>query len=261
MFHTILYEKQDTEHGPVATITLNRPERKNAISPEMANELLYALAHADLEDHAHVVVLTGAGGHFCSGGDFGAMTSGQVVTTLPIKGDYADVLLAMIRYPRPIVARVQGVAMGGGLGLVAASHFAVASSDAVFSTPEIHRGLFPMMIMAVLSRTVTRRRLLDMMLLGAKIPAARAAEWEIISEHVAPESLDARVGELVGALCARSPTAVKHGLDAWAKQGDLRLDEALPVLRDALYTLLGTDDAREGLTAFMEKRAPRWTGR
>lgn len=261
MFHTILYEKRDTAQGPVAVITLNRPERKNAISPEMANELLYALAHADLEDRVHVVVLTGAGGNFCAGGDFGAMTTAQVISTLPIKGDYADLLLAMVRYPRPIVARVEGVAMGGGLGLVAASHFAVASSAAVFSTPEIHRGLFPMMIMAVLARTVTRRRLLDMMLLGAKLPAAKAAEWDLINEHVAPESLDARVDELVGALASRSPMAVKHGLEAWAMQGDLRLDEALPALRDALYTLLGTDDAREGLMAFMEKRPPRWQGR
>ncbi|MFO0602868.1 MAG: enoyl-CoA hydratase-related protein [Polyangiales bacterium] len=261
MFHTILYERRETAGGPVGWITLNRPERKNAISPEMANELLYALAHADLEDRVHCVVLTGAGGHFCAGGDFGAMASGQVISTLPIKGDYADLLLAMARYPRPIVARVEGVAMGGGLGLVASSHFAVASSTAVFSTPEVHRGLFPMMIMAVLARLVTRRRLLDMMLNGQKIPAAKAAEWDLINEHVAPESLDVRVEELTSSLASRSPTAVKHGLEAWAMQGDLRLEESLPALRDALYALLGTDDAREGLTAFMEKRAPRWQAR
>jgi enoyl-CoA hydratase/carnithine racemase len=261
MFHTIVYERRETAHGPVAWIILNRPERKNALSPEMVNELLYALDHADLEDRVHVVVLTGAGGTFCAGGDFGAMGSGQVVSTLPIKGDYADLLLAMLRYPRPIVARVEGVAMGGGLGLVAASHFAVASSTAVFATPEIHRGLFPMMIMAVLGRLVTRRRLLDMMLNGQKIPAAQAAAWDIVNEHVAPEALDARVEEMVGALASRSPTAVKHGLEAWARQGDMRLEEALPMLRDALYTLLGTDDAREGLMAFMEKRPPRWQGR
>lgn len=261
MFQTIVYERRETAHGPVAWITLNRPERRNAISPEMANELLYALEHADADDRALAVVLTGAGGHFCAGGDFGAMGGGPAVSTLPMKGDYADLLLAMMRYPRPIVARVEGVAMGGGLGLVAASHFAVAASTAVFATPEIHRGLFPMMIMAVLARLVTRRRLLDLMLNGQKLSAAQAAAWDLVNEQVAPEALDARVEEMVTQLASRSPTAVAHGLRAWAAQGDQRLEEALPALRDALYTLLGTDDAREGLMAFMEKRPPRWQGR
>lgn len=261
MFHTVLYEKAAVDGGNVVTLTLNRPERKNAISPEMANELLYALDHADKEDDARVVVLTGAGGNFCSGGDFGAMTSGSVVTNLPLRGDYADLLLAMTRYTRPIVARVEGVAVGGGLGLVAASHFAVASIDAVLGTPEVHRGLFPMMIMAVLARTVSRRHLLEMMLVGAKMPAAQAAHMGLVNRVVTRDELDADVRELAVTLASRSPTAVRHGLAAWAKQGDMKLDEALPMLRDALYELLGTDDAREGLTAFLEKRAPRWTGK
>ncbi len=261
MFHTITYEKAAVAGAPVVTVTLTRPERKNAISPEMANELLYALEMADKEDDARVVVLAGAGGHFCAGGDFGAMTSGAAVGTLPVRGDYADLLFAMTRSTRPIVARVEGVAMGGGLGLVAASHFAVASDTATLSTPEVHRGLFPMMIMAVLSRTVSRRHLLEMMLLGAKMTAAQARDLGLVNRVVAPEALDAEVQGLVTELASRSPTAVRHGLAAWAKQGDMRLDEALPMLRDALFELLGTDDAREGLMAFMEKRAPRWTGR
>lgn len=261
MFHTILYERRETAGGPVGWITLNRPERKNAVSPEMANELLYALAHADLEDRVHCVVLTGAGGHFCAGGDFGAMASGQVISTLPIKGDYADLLLAMVRATKPIVAKVRGSAMGGGLGLIAASHFALCAHDATLGTPEVLRGLWPMMIMAVLARVVPQRDLLEMMLLGEKLTAEHAARVKLVNRAVPEDALDAEADALCRTLATRSPTAVRHGLTLWAKQGDMALEDALPALRDALFELIGTEDAREGIMAFMEKRAPRWTGR
>ncbi len=261
MYHTILYGVTAVDGGAVATITLNRPERKNAIGPEMANELIYALENAEKEDHVRAVVITGAGGNFCAGGDLGAMTGGPLVGTLPTKGDYADLVLAMVRYTRPIIARVEGAAMGGGLGLVAASHFAIASETAVFATPEINRGLWPMMISAVLARTISRRDLLEMMLLGAKMPAAEAARIRLVNRAVPAERLDAEVDALARSLASKSPTAVARGLAAWARQGDMALDAALPVLRDELLELLATDDAREGLMAFVEKRAPRWTGR
>lgn len=261
MYHTIQYGLTAVEGGTVATLRLNRPERKNTIGPEMANELLYALENAEKEDNARVVILTGAGGTFCAGGDLGAMSAGPVVSNLPMRGDYADLLLAMTRYTRPIIARVEGVAMGGGLGLVAASHFAIASESAVFGTPEISRGLWPMMISAVLARTVARRDLLEMMLLGAKMSSADAVRLRIVNRAVPSDQLDAEVLTLAKSLAAKSPTAIARGLSAWAKQGDMALEEALPMLREELFSLLGTDDAREGLMAFMEKRAPQWTGK
>ncbi|MFO0647105.1 MAG: enoyl-CoA hydratase-related protein [Polyangiales bacterium] len=261
MYHTILYDLTTVEGGAIATIRLNRPERKNSIGPEMANEILYALENAEKEDHVRVVVLTGTGGTFCAGGDMGAMTAGPVVSTLPMRGDYADLILKMVRFTRPIIARVEGAAMGGGLGLVAASHFAIASETAVFATPEISRGLWPMMISAILARTVARRDLLEMMLVGAKMPAVEAARLRIINRAVLPDQLDDEVFTLAKSLALKSPTAVSRGLAAWAKQGDMALDAALPMLREELFSLLGTDDAREGLMAFMEKRAPKWTGK
>ena len=154
----------------VATLTLSNPARKNAIGPVMVNELLHALADAEADPEVRVVVLTGAGDAFCAGGDFAQMTGGAGgKDALPPKGDYADLLLAMTRATKPIVARVNGHAMGGGLGLVAASHFAVAQRGAKLGTPEINVGLFPMMIMAVLQRVVPRRRLLEMMLFGERM--------------------------------------------------------------------------------------------
>ena len=161
--------------GAVETITLSYPERRNAIGPQMTNELLWALEDASSADDVRAVVITGAGKAFCAGGDFQQMTGGAEGEALPPKGDYADLLLAMTRFEKPIVAKVNGHAMGGGLGLVAASTFAIASAEAQLGTPEIQVGLFPMMIMAVLARLVPRRRLLKMMLLGEKLAAGEAA--------------------------------------------------------------------------------------
>lgn len=258
-FRAIRYATRDVEGGAVATLAMNRPERRNAISPEMANELLHGFDQAFADDAVRVVVLEGEGAHFCGGGDLKGMS--QSDDALPLKGDYADLLLAMVRAPKPIVAKVRGTAMGGGLGLAAASHFALCAEGATLGTPEIHRGLWPMMIMAVLARTVARRDLLELMLLGDKLTAQRAAEMKLVNRAVPDDALDAEVDALASALATRSPTAVRHGLAAWAKQGDLALDDALPMLRDALFELIATDDAREGIMAFMEKRAPRWTGR
>ena len=245
----------------VLTLTLNNPARKNAIGPMMANELLHALEDAKQDAEVRAVVLTGAGDAFCSGGDFAQMTSGAPGSDLPHKGDYADLLLALSRSPKPIVARVNGVAMGGGLGLVAASHFAVAIRGAKLGTPEINVGLFPMMIMAVLRRLVPRRRLLEMMLFGERFDADHAKEIGLLNRVVEPVELDAAVKQITDAILSKSPSTVRLGLEAFAAQDDLDLEEALPLLRERLARCLATDDAREGLLAFLEKRSPKWTGK
>jgi len=249
--------------GPVETITLSAVERRNAIGPQMANELLWALDDATVADAVRVVVLASEGRVFCAGGDFAQMTGAAPNAQgepLACRGDYADLLLAMAHTEKPIVARVQGAAMGGGLGLVAASTFAVAVEEAQLGTPEIDVGLFPMMIMAVLARFIPRRRLLQMMLLGEKLSATEALELGVLSSVVPAVDLDRHVDELTRALAAKSPTATRHGLRAFAAQDDLDLGSALPMLRGRLADCLGTDDAREGLTAFLEKRAPKWPG-
>jgi len=248
--------------GGALRISLNNPARKNAIGPGMVNELLYALADAAEDGEVRSIVLTGAGDAFCAGGDFAQMTGGAGGgEELPPRGDYADLLLAMVRSPKPIVARVNGHAMGGGLGLVAASHFAVAARGVKLGTPEINVGLFPMMIMAVLQRIVPRRRLLEMMLFGEKLDADQAAAIGLVNQAVDAADLDAAVKKTTDALSARSPVVVRLGLEAFAAQADLDLETALPLLRERLAGVLATDDAREGLMAFLEKRAPVWTGK
>jgi enoyl-CoA hydratase/carnithine racemase len=245
----------------VETITLSYPERRNAIGPRMSNELLWALDDAREAAEVRVIVLTGKGKAFCAGGDFAEMTSGTTESKLAHKGDYADLLLALTNSDKPVVAKVNGHAMGGGLGLVAASTFAVASTEARLGTPEIDVGLFPMMIMAVLARHVPRRRLVQMMLLGEKLDADEAARLGLVNGTASPETLDAEVKKLTDAIASKSPMTVRLGLRAFAAQDDLDLESAIPLLRERLGECLATDDAREGLMAFMQKRAPQWTGK
>lgn len=247
--------------GPVQTLTLSYPERRNAIGPLMTNELLWALARAHEDEHVRVVVLTGEGKAFCAGGDFAQMTGGSDAPELPPKGDYADLLRALWRADKPVIARVNGHAVGGGLGLVVASTFAIASSEAALGTPEINVGLFPMMIMAVLKRQMPRRRLLEMMLLGDKLTAEEGARYGLVNHVVAPDRLDEGVKEVVDKLLSKSPLTTQLGLRAVAAQDDLPLDEALPLLRERLAECLSTNDAREGLMAFLEKRPPQWSGK
>ncbi|WP_394837783.1 enoyl-CoA hydratase-related protein [Pendulispora rubella] len=260
-----VYAKIRTQkEGPVLTARLAYPERRNAIGPQMVNELLHALAEAHADPEVHVIVLAGEGKAFCAGGDFAQMTSSSDAPQLERHskpGDYADLLLAMVRAQKPIVAKVHGAAMGGGLGLVAASTLVVASTEAEFGTPEILVGLFPMMIMAVLARLVPRRRLMEMMLLGEKLSAEEAKSAGLVNQVVAPAALDGAVATLCQKLAAKSPSTMRLGLRAFAEQDDEPLETALPKLRERLAECLATDDAREGLMAFLEKRPPKFTGK
>jgi enoyl-CoA hydratase/carnithine racemase len=241
-------------------LVLSNPARKNAIGPAMIAQLLAALESANADPNVQSVVITGDGSAFCAGGDFGQVFNADAASGAA-RGDYADLLRALCENPKPTIAKVNGLAMGGGLGIVACCTFAIGCESAMLGTPEINVGLFPMMIMAVLARIVPQRELLKMMLLGEKISAKEGVRIGLLSECVPDEALDETVAKLAQKLGSKSPAAMQHGLRAFAAQGDLRLTEALPLLQERLFAVLSTDDAREGLSAFMEKRAPNWTGR
>lgn len=247
--------------GGVATVTLNRPERRNAIGTQMVNELVWALDDARDDESVRSVVLTGAGNSFCAGGDFQQMTAGSEAGELPFKGDYKDLLLRLWRGDKPTIARVNGHAMGGGLGLVAACTFAVAASDAKLGTPEIKVGLFPFMIMALLERLMGRRALVEMMLSGKHMSGDEAARLGLVNKAVPAAELDAAVAEYTTMLGLKSSNTLRLGLKALRDTEEMTLDEKLPVLEQRLHECLATDDAREGLMAFLQKREPSWTGR
>ena len=256
-YQTILVDTADH----ITTITLNIPERKNPIGPAMVNELLWALDDAANAEDVRVIVLTGAGKAFSAGGDLKQLSGSGDGPALEIKGDFSDLLRRFTTLGKPTIARVNGVAVGGGLGLVASCDFAVAANDAILGTPEIKRGLFPMMIMAVLQRVVPRRSLMSMMLLGDKLTADQALSFGLVGQVTESEGLDDAVSELAGRLANQSPTAMRLGLSAFHHQADMALQEAVPELQQRFYALLGTEDAREGLMAFVERRTPVWTGR
>ncbi|MGB5350720.1 MAG: enoyl-CoA hydratase-related protein [Polyangiales bacterium] len=247
------------QDGHIVTLTFNKPEKKNPLSQELVNELLWALDDAEADDAVRVIILTGAGNAFSAGADLKGMTAER--GKLEKKGEFDDLLLRFDTMKKPTVARIPGYVMGGAMGIVACCHFAIACESAILGTPEIKRGLFPMMIMAVLQRVVHPRELLKLMLLGDKITATKAKEIGLLTEVVPDDQLDARVAELTGQLAKQSPAAMRMGLNAYNEQRKMSVEDALPYLREQLYAVLGSEDAKEGLAAFFQKREPQWSGR
>ncbi|TNF62369.1 MAG: enoyl-CoA hydratase/isomerase family protein, partial [Deltaproteobacteria bacterium] len=167
------YQSLLVEHdGHIVTLTFNKPEKKNPLSQELVNELLWALDDAEADDDVRVIILTGAGNAFSAGADLKGMTADR--GNLEKKGEFDDLMLRFGSLNKPIVARIPGYVMGGAMGIVACCHFAIACESAILATPEIKRGLFPMMIMAVLQRVVHSRELMKLLLLGDKITATKA---------------------------------------------------------------------------------------
>jgi enoyl-CoA hydratase/carnithine racemase len=258
-FRDVLYSVT----GHVATITMNRPHRRNALSGRLVNELIVAFETAGADATVGAVILQGAGGAFCSGGDLSQMSGGAAddMGDVPLRGGFVELNLAFTTLGKPVIAKIHRYAYGGGLGLVAASHFAIAEDTAKFGTPEIDRGVFPMMIMAWIFRNVPRRKGLEMILTGDRITAAEAAEYGLINRAVPAEDLDTEAQALAEKLASKPPAIVRLGLEAYHRQDDLTAAEALPYLSDMLMKCFGTDDAHEGMSAFLEKREPVWWGR
>jgi enoyl-CoA hydratase/carnithine racemase len=245
--------------GPIARVTLNRPDKRNPIGPATCGELVHALAALGADPAVRVVVLTGAGPAFSAGGDLSAMGGGGGGGVPP--ASLVDLLTAMHRLGKPIVARVHGPALAGGLGLMVACDVVIASDAAVFGTTEIQVGLWPMMITAELVRNIGRKRTLEMMLTGRKLPAAEALAIGLVTEVVPAADLDARVDAVAAALADKSPAALRLGLTAFYASADLDHEPALRYLEGELAKVLALEDAAEGIAAFLGKRKPVWKGR
>ncbi len=256
--------KSETRDG-VTTLTLNRPDKRNALSSELLAALEARLAEAKADDAVRVVVLTGAGDRaFCAGGDLGgAMTGGGGGFPAQIagKGRYADLLRSLGRLGKPVVARLNGDAMGGGVGLMLACDLVVAADDARIGLPEVKVGLWPMMVTALLVRHVGRKVALEMMLLGEKLGAAEAKARGLVNRVVPRAELDVATATLTATLAGLSPATLKLGLDAFHQTEDLALDAALDSLRDRLVLNTLLEDAAEGVMAFVQRRTPEWKGR
>jgi enoyl-CoA hydratase/carnithine racemase len=247
----------------VARITLNRPDVRNALSRTMLRELEAALAAAEADAAAHVIVLAGAGDTaFCAGADLkGVGERGTTLETRESFGGLARMLETMSRMRTPVIAQVHGYALAGGCGLAAGCDLVIAADDAVFGLPEIKVGLLPLVVMAPILRAVGRKRGLLMILSGESVSAREAFDMGLVSRVVPRADLERETAALAATLAAFSPTAVALAKEAAATIQDMDYGKSLRYLRE-LITLVGmSDDAKEGIAAFFAKRPPEWRGR
>jgi len=246
----------------VARITIDREDRRNALTWDMVTGLVDAMAGAKADESVRVVVLTGAGDKaFCAGADLGGMAGEGFTALHHARGRIAELFRAMWSLGKPTIARVRGFALAGGFGLALACDFVIAGDDAQFGAPEIDVGLWPYQITVPMVRSMPPKKALELMATGRRVGAAEAERIGFVNQVVPVDELDTAVDELAATLAAKSPAAMRLGRDSFYAVLDLAGDDALRLLHPMLTLATETDDAAEGIAAFQEKRAPRWTGR
>lgn len=248
--------------GGTARLTIDREAQRNALSPGVVKGLVEGLASCEANPQVRVIVLTGAGSRvFCAGGDLGGMSGDGFLASHEGRKGYGRLLEALQGVKKPTVARLNGHALAGGLGLVLACDLAVTADTAEFGTPEIDRGLFPMMLTAFLQRHLGRKRALELVLLGQRLPARTALEWGLVNRVVPAAELDAATAAVAQALAGKSRAVLALGRAAFFAAEDLPVAQAVELLAANLSLNVLAEDAAEGVTAFLEKRPPRWTDR
>ena len=249
------------EEGPAAWITLDRPEKRNALSLELMLELISALRRVSAADGVRAIVIDANGPAFSAGHDLGEMI-GREPGFYQELFDVCTVMMETIhRLPQPVIAKVHGIATAAGCQLVAACDLAVAAEGTRFATPGVKIGLFCSTPMVPVSRAVGRKRALELLLTGEPIDAQTALEWGLINRVVPAEQLDEAVAELVAAIARSSADTISIGKRAFYDQIDLDEGGAYDLTKGVMASNSQTVDAQEGMSAFLEKRPPNWTGR
>ena len=251
----------DTADG-VATLTLNRPRQRNALSLELMNALVERLATIAGDRETRVVVIRGNGPAFCAGHDLKEMRADpREEAHRRTFATCVELMSGIVRLPQPVIARVHGIATAAGCQLVASCDLAVAADDARFATPGVNIGLFCSTPMVALSRNVGRKRAMEMLLTGDMIDAQTALEFGLVNRVVPPEELDATVRSLAVKIGGKSPLTLRIGKEAFYRQLECGIDEAYEYTGAVMVRNMMTDDATEGIDAFIEKRQPVWKGR
>ncbi len=248
----------------VRTVTIDREEKRNALDRATLHELVSALKSAASDSKVRVIQLRGAGDRaFCAGADLQEMLGHDSIDESREHFDgVRRVIEAMHAAPQPVVARVPGFALAGGCGLAVAADFTIASESAVFGLPEISLALLPLVVSAPIGRALgSRKRLLDLVLSGRRVKAAEALEIGLATRVVPDAALDAEVGTLCEQLAGFSPAALRMGKEAIYTMSEMEYGASMKYLREMIVLTSRTEDAKEGIRAFFEKREPKWTGR
>ena len=250
--------------GRVLRLTINREDKRNALSADVMRGLYDGITGAGADEDVRVIVVGSAGERvFCAGADLAVM--GNDATGLEQhegRGTLARLVVAMRACPIPIVARVQGLCLAGGIGLATGCDVVLARESAAFGLPEVDRGLWPFMVSALLARHISPKHAMDRMLVGDRFDAQTAYEMGLVSRVFADDSFDADVDAYVAKLAASAPVAIRLGKAAWVSATETpSLPAALEAMQAQLSLLTTTKDAAEGIAAFFEKRPPQWTGR
>lgn len=258
-YETVIFERI----GPRANITINRPAKRNALNSLVIRELVRAFEECRRDSAVRVVVLSGAGDKaFCAGADLAEQqAAGGDYQRYLDRQEFVNLWKIVPALGKPVIAKVQGLTLAGGLGLAANCDFVIASEKARFGAPEINVGLFPMMISAILVRNLGRKKAVDLMFTGRQIDALEAERIGLVSRVVPAEQLASEVDSLANDLAGKSPAILKLGKDALNTSGDMAFEEALDYLATMLTMCSLTEDFKEGLTAFVEKRTPAFKGR
>lgn len=256
-FENLVYARD----GGTAVVTLNRPQRRNALSLALMQELIECLTTIGSDAGCRVVILNAAGPVFSSGHDLSEMTEGSVNEFRRLFDVCTQLMTRVQSIPQPVIAEVQGMATAAGCQLVASCDLAVASENAKFATPGVKIGLFCTTPMVALTRAIGRKRAMEMLMTGKAIDAATAAEWGLVNRVVAADRLSSETRELAGQIASASSFTVGLGKQAFYAQVDLDQPKAYAYAKEVMTMNSLASDAHEGISAFLEKRAPCWTGR
>jgi enoyl-CoA hydratase/carnithine racemase len=249
------------EDGAAARITLERPEKRNALSLELMQELIGVLERLAAEPGVRAIVLEGTGPAFSAGHDLSELVGRDPAFYRRVFDVCTELMEAIHRVPQPVIAKVDGIATAAGCQLVAACDLAVAADTARFATPGVKIGLFCSTPMVPLSRAIGRKRALEMLLTGEPIDAATAVEWGLVNRAVPADELEAEVARLVEAIARSSPLVVGIGKEAFHAQVELDEHRAYDLTKAVMAMNAQAGDAQEGMCAFLEKREPEWSGR
>jgi len=249
--------------GPVATITLNRPEQRNALAQQTLAELRTAFARAKDDDHVRAIVLTGSGDKaFSAGADLaGFAATASESERHRERGLFVELFLDLRRLGKPVVGAINGHALAGGFGLALSCDLLVAADTAMFGTPEIRVGVWPMMIMAIVTRNIGRKRALQLFMTGERIDAKTALAWGAVNAVVPASEVRAKAASWAAELARWSPLIMRLGRDAFYDIDGLDFEASLRHLQSELTIVSLSEDFREGVMAFLEKRDPHFKGR